>query len=270
MGRDLTNRLHSEGEVLALDLPELNICNGPAVKAAVNDFMPTVVINAAAYTDVEGAEDHAGDAYRINEGGASIVAAAAACVEAPVVYYSTDFVFDGEKRSPYETNDPVAPLSVYGRSKAAGEVAVQGATELCFIVRTAWLYGPGGNNFVEKVLRAAGTRPELHVVDDELGSPTHTWDLAEATAALIKTRMYGVYHAVNAGVCSRYELATAILHESGIATPVYACKSGQSPSKAPRPAYSALSSERLERVTGYTMRPWREALRHYLQRRSGG
>jgi dTDP-4-dehydrorhamnose reductase len=269
LGKDLVRLLQAEGEILAMDLPELDICNGTQVKSAVERFSPTVVINAAAYTNVEGAEDHAEDAYRVNEIGAGVVAGAAADVGIPVVYYSTDFVFDGTKNAPYEVGDAVTPLSVYGKSKAAGESAVRAAAERHFIIRTAWLYGPGGNNFVEKMLRAASERPELRVVDDEVGSPTHTWDLAEATLALIAGQAYGTYHAVNAGACSRFEFAKTILQESGMGTPVYPCKSGDYPVKARRPACSVLSNERLESVTGYKMRPWREALRHYLQRRSG-
>lgn len=255
-------------EVCALDLPELDIAAASSISAAVAGFNPDCIINAAAYTDVEGAETHREDAFRINAGAAGLVAEEAARAGIPVLHYSTDFVFDGTKCTPYETDDPIAPVSVYGESKADGEAAVRAATPRHFIVRTAWLYGPGGNNFVEKILRAAASRPALTVVDDEIGSPTHTWDLAGATAALLATDAYGTYHAVNAGVCSRFEFARAIVRLGGLTTPVEPCDSSRFPTLAKRPAYSVLSNRKLEAATGCIMRPWEDALRHYVERRN--
>lgn len=268
LGRDLSAVFRDCSEVAGHDLPELDIADVAAVRAAVDAFTPGIVINAAAYTDVDGAEDALEVAFRVNETGARNVAEAAAQIGAPVVFYSTDYVFNGAKRTPYLPEDPPAPLGVYARSKAAGEAATRAANPKHFIIRTAWLYGPGGNNFVEKMLRAAAVRPELKVVAEEIGSPTHTLDLAEATLALVRTQAYGVYHAVNAGSCSRFEFAKRIVALAGLTTPVTPCTAAEFPTKAPRPVYSVLSSEKLERVSGYRLRPWEEALEHYIRRRS--
>jgi len=267
LGRDLMTLLAAEGEVAGYDLPDFDIADGEATLEIVSRFAPDVVVNAAAYTDVERAESEREAAFLANETGARNAAAAAHSIGVPVVYYSTDFVFGGEKATPYETGEPVRPRGVYAESKAAGEQATREACERHFIVRTAWLYGPGGNNFVEKILRAAQTRPSLKVVDDEVGSPTHTWDLAEATCRLVKSDAYGDYHAVNAGACSRFEFAKAILEEAGLVTPVEPCSSDAFPTAAPRPKYSVLAVDKLESVTGYAMRPWREALHAYMKRR---
>jgi len=269
LGRDLLVRFRRDGEVLGADLPEVDVADARAVDSVCRDSHPDQVINAAAFTDVERAEDEAIAAFLVNETGAANVASAAALCGAPVLYYSTDYVFGGTRRVPYEPDDPIETLSVYGRSKAAGEAATAAANPRHFVVRTAWLYGPGGNNFVEKILRAAATRPELRVVHDEAGSPTHTWDLAEATAALLATSQYGAYHAVNAGACARDEFARAILRAAGMDTKVTPCSSDAFPTKAQRPAYSVLSNARLERNTGYVMRTWEAALEAYIARRNG-
>lgn len=270
LGKDLSTVFCEEGPTVGRDLPELDIGNGEAVRSVAQEFQPDLVINAAAYTDVERAEDDREAAFRVNETGARHVAEAAAAVKAVVVYFSTDFVFDGAQSRPYEPEDPIRPHGVYAESKAAGEAATRAANPRHFIVRTAWLYGPGGNNFVEKILRAAASRPTLRVVNDEVGSPTHTLDLAEATRALAKTSAYGVYHAVNDGVCSRCEFAQAILRLAGSVVPAEPCFSNEFPMRAPRPKYSVLSNAKLASVTRHTMRPWSEALRHYMQRRKTG
>lgn len=268
LGRDLVQVFQRECVVEGHDLPEVDIADEVALQPIVDRFGPDLLINAAAYTDVDGAEGDFAKAFLANEIGARNVAELAAYRNIPVAYISTDYVFDGTKKSPYLPGDPMAPLGVYGKTKAAGEHATAVANPHHFILRTAWLYGPGGNNFVEKVLRAASSRPELKVVDDEVGSPTHTWDLAEAIRALAKTQAYGTYHAVNTGVCSRLEFALAFLGAAGIATPVTPCRSAEYPSKAARPAYSVLDTTSLTAASGYAMRPWREALAHYMERRN--
>lgn len=255
------------GEVSGHDVDTVDIADCGAVERIVSGFCPELVINAAAYTDVEAAEGNEANAFAVNETGAEIVAAVAARVGAPVVYYSTDYVFGGTKTTPYEPDDPVDPIGVYARSKEAGERSTRAANARHFVVRTAWLYGPGGNNFVEKILRAASQRPSLRVVDDEAGSPTQTWDLALATLALAATSTYGTYHAVNAGACSRFEFAQAIMELAGVRIPIGPCSSAEFPTKAERPLYSVLSNTKLERATGHVMRPWRDALAHYVERR---
>jgi len=254
--------------VVGFDLPEIDVSSVDDVSRVMDDTRPEFIVNSAAYTNVEDAEDEEDSAFLANEQGARIVAERAADADVPVVYISTDFVFDGTKTTPYEPEDDVNPLSVYGRSKLAGEVAVRAAGSKHFIVRTAWLYGPGGNNFPEKIIAAAQKNPTLQVVHDEVGSPTHTWDLALATRALSRTEAYGTYHAVNAGSCARDEFARALLECAGIDTPVNPCSLDEFPSKARRPVYSVLSARTLEDATGHRIRDWREALVHYTERRS--
>jgi dTDP-4-dehydrorhamnose reductase len=251
------------------DLPELDISDARSVSTICDEAQPDLIINAAAYTDVEAAEENPDDAFRVNEIGAAVVAEAADARETPVVYYSTDFVFRGEagRSEPYEPDDAIAPESVYGKSKAAGEKATRNAAARHFILRTAWLYGPGGNNFVEKIVAAGATRPDLKVIDDEVGSPTHTHDLAEVTRAICQTKAYGTYHAVNAGACSRYDFAVACLRHAGLDTPVHRAKAADMTFKAKRPHYAVLSASKIEYASGYTMRPWQEALAHYMKRR---
>lgn len=268
LGRDLTAAFERAGEVRGYDLPEVDIADEVALQPLVESFGPDLLVNAAAYTNVDGAEDDMAQAFLSNETGARNIAELAAWHQVPVVYFSTDYVFDGTKGAPYAPDDPLAPLGVYGKSKAAGEHATIVANPRHFILRTAWLYGPGGNNFVEKVLRAAETRPELSVVDDEVGSPTHTYDLAEAALALAKTQHYGIYHAVNTGACNRFDFARAFLEMAGVDTPIRPCKAADYPSKAARPAYSVLDNTTLAAATGQPMRPWRDALAHYMQRRN--
>lgn len=267
LGRDLMHVFGSGGEVKGYDLPEVDIADEEALYPLVEDFGPEIIVNAAAYTDVEAAEDDLTAAFKTNENGARHLADLAHHHQIPIVYFSTDYVFDGKKDAPYEPGDDIAPLGVYGKSKAAGETAVRKSNPLHFIIRTAWLYGRGGNHFVEKILRAAKERPELKVVDDEVGSPTFTLDLAEATYYLARTKHFGIYHAVNTGHCSRYELARNILQIAEIDTPVRPCKSEDFPTKADRPAWSVLSPAKLEEATGHTMRSWREALLDYMQKR---
>jgi len=267
LGRDLCARFRRDGEVFAADLPEVDIADFGAVEEFMREARPDLVINAAAYTDVEAAEDDPVSAFRVNETGAGNIARASARAGAPVVYYSTDFVFDGIKRAPYAPDDAPAPLCVYAKSKLAGEEATRENNDRHCIIRTAWLYGPGGNNFVEKILRAAQTRPSLPVVEDEVGSPTYTLDLAEATAALASAGAIGTFHVVNSGSCSRYEFARKIVELAGLDTRVEPCSAGAFPVKAKRPLYSVLSNEKYETLTGKTMRGWQEALASYIQRR---
>jgi dTDP-4-dehydrorhamnose reductase len=270
LGRDLMTVFATAGAVRGYDLPEVNIADESVLQPIVENFGPDLIINAAAFTDVEAAEGDLQRTFLTNETGARNVADLAAYHGVPVVYYSTDYVFAGTSDRPYREDDPVAPLGAYGKSKAGGEAATRRSNPYHFIIRTAWLYGPGGNNFVEKILRAAATRPELRVVEEEVGSPTHTIDLAEATLALARTKKYGTYHAVNTGQCSRYEFARAIIGIAELDVAVAPCDASAFPTKAPRPGYSVLDTSKLTEVTGFCMRPWRKALLDYMQRRDDG
>ena len=267
LGRDLLGVFSRVGEVRGHDLPEVDIVDEAQAFRVAEEFGPELIINAAAYTDVEAAEDNLTDAFRVNETGARNLAEVAARLGVPIVYFSTDFVFDGRRTTPYEPDDAAAPISVYGKSKLAGEHATKQGNSRHFILRTAWLYGPGGNNFVEKILVLASQHPELRIVSDEVGSPTHTLDLAEATLALARTKAYGVYHAVNEGAVSRHDFARRILELAGVNTPIEPCFGAEFPAKARRPAYGALSTARLREACGHTMRPWDDALVDYMRRR---
>jgi dTDP-4-dehydrorhamnose reductase len=267
LGRDLLRVFQADSTVIGLTHSQLNIVEGEAVRLAMRDARPDLVLNAAAYTDVEKAEEDERTAFHVNANGAQRIAEASAAIEVPVVYFSTDFVFDGTKREPYTPEDQTSPQSVYARSKRRGEENTRWNNPQSFVIRTAWLYGPGGNNFVEKILKAAKSRPSLRVVNDEVGSPTYTRDLATATRALVKTKAYGIYHSVNAGSCSRYEFAQAIVKGAGLETPIEPCSASEYPSKAARPAYSVLSNEKLESSSGIVMPDWRDGLARYMTHR---
>jgi dTDP-4-dehydrorhamnose reductase len=211
-----------------------------------------IVINCAAWTDVDGAEDHEDEALRINRDGARNMAEAAGAV----LYVSTDYVFDGTKREPYVESDPVNPQSAYGRTKLAGERVTAEANPRHYIVRTSWLFGPGGKNFVETML---GLGPEVRVVDDQVGSPTFTGHLADALARLARTEDYGVHHLTASGSCSWVEFAREIFARAGSDTRAEPCTTADFPRPAPRPAYSVLGSER-----GHRLPSWQEGLDAYL------
>jgi dTDP-4-dehydrorhamnose reductase len=239
--------------VVALSRADLDVTDAGAAREALDGA--DVVINCAAWTDVDGAEEHAQEALAVNREGARNVAAAAR----RVVYVSTDYVFDGAKRAPYVESDPTAPLQSYGRSKLAGELATAEANPRHFIVRSSWLFGAGGGNFVETMLRLGGERDELRVVDDQVGCPTFTGHLAEAIVALARTEDYGIHHLAGAGACSWYQFAREIFDRSGVECQVEPCTTDEYPLPARRPAWSVLGSER-----GRSLPPWQEGLDAYL------
>lgn len=234
-----------------------------SVIARIIDSRPEVVIHAAAYTDVDGAESHADRAYAVNATGTRNVARGAAKAGARLVMISTDYVYDGTKTIPYVEHDPVAPLSVYGASKLAGEREAVAAAPDAVILRTAWLYGEG-KNFVRTMIRLAGERKELRVVSDQVGSPTSAADLAWAVRALLDTRAAGVYHAVNAGSCSWHEFAVTIFELAGLDRQVIPITTTELPRPAKRPARSVLDCSKLAAL-GIRMRSWQEALADYLR-----
>jgi dTDP-4-dehydrorhamnose reductase len=235
---------------VSLTRSQLDVTDRDAVRAVITG--DDIVINCAAWTDVDGAEDHEDEALRINRDGARNMAEAAGAV----LYVSTDYVFDGTKREPYVESDPVNPQSAYGRTKLAGERVTAEANPRHYIVRTSWLFGPGGKNFVETML---GLGPEVRVVDDQVGSPTFTGHLADALARLARTEDYGVHHLTASGSCSWFEFAREIFARAGSATRAEPCTTADFPRPAPRPAYSVLGSER-----GHRLPSWQEGLDAYL------
>jgi dTDP-4-dehydrorhamnose reductase len=214
LGRALKRALEGE-TVTGCDLPEVDITDRAAIRAAIAACQPDVVIHAAAWTDVDGCARDPERAYRVNALGTQNVALACAEVGAALVYISTNEVFDGTATEPYREWDPVHPINPYGRSKAAGEWLVSHLLTRFYIVRTAWLYAPGGRNFPHRIIQLADERGALRVVADEVSNPTYAPDLAAALVALIRTGACGIYHLTNSGYCSRYEFARAILRLTG-------------------------------------------------------
>jgi dTDP-4-dehydrorhamnose reductase len=254
-------------DVVGFGHTELNLTDGGAVESKLAAEGPDVVINCAAWTDVDGAEEAEEQAMAVNGTAAGQIAAAAASIEAIVVYISSDYVFDGDKGAPYVESDQPAPLSAYGRTKLAGEEATAAANPRHFIVRSSWLFGIGGGNFVETMLRLAADHGEVLVVRDQVGSPTYTWHLAHGVVRLVEGLEYGIHHMAAAGSCSWYEFAQEIFEQAQVECKVLSGTTEMLGRPAPRPPYSALASQR-EHAIG--LPPWQDGLAAYLGQREGG
>ncbi len=273
--------------VVSLDLPEFDVTDRQNVLTMVGEEHPDIIINCAAYTQVDRCETEEMLANRVNGEAVGFLAEAAKSVGATLVHISTDYVFAGDQTHPYREDDPVAPQSAYGRSKLLGEQALLASgLEKYFIVRTSWLYGPGGNNFVETMIRLAREREELRVVGDQTGSPTYTGDLADAIFHLLALAdsphasplaphgPYGIYHFSNNGQCSWYDFAVEIValardHGEPIITQRIApITTDDYPLPAKRPAYSVFCKEKYERATGAEVPEWRQSLRIYFDNRA--
>lgn len=248
-------------DLLALSRRELDV-TAPDATARLEVLRPELILHAAALTDVDACEREPERAYLVNEQGARQVALAAARLEAPIVYFSTDYVFPGDREAPYGEADQPRPVNVYGRSKLAGERVVAELVENAFIVRTAWLYGDGPRNFVGRMLEFGQARRPFPVVDNEVGSPTYTRDCAQAVKALVERGPPGLYHLVNEGQASRFELARAVLDLAGL-DPDLVQPSQHHPRPAQRPRRVVLSNQ-AARALGVTLRPWRDALQARL------
>ena len=269
LGRDLMEVLHSSipgDEVVGWDIEEIDIQKGEDTVTRIEKLRPDIVIHIAAYTDVDGCELNKEKAFAVNAEGTRSVALAASKCHAKMVYLSTDYVFDGDKREPYLENDSPHPLNVYGQSKLKGEQYVQTFVKDFLIIRTQWLYGLFGKNFVSSVLRQAREKSTLSIVDDQTGSPTYTADLAKAVSALIQFGARGIFHVANSGLCTWCSFGQTILKLSGInRVKVIPISSRELGRPATRPSYSVLGCQKLKEETGLTMRPWSEALKDYLR-----
>jgi dTDP-4-dehydrorhamnose reductase len=266
LGRDVVQAAEHVGhEVIALARQDLDVVAADAVTAAISDARPQVVFNCAAWTDVDGAEDDEPQATVVNGEGAGNVAAAAASVEAKVVYVSTDYVFDGSKGGPYVESDQAAPLSGYGRSKLAGEEATAAANPRHFNVRSSWLFGLGGRNFVETMLQLAEDHGEVLVVRDQIGCPTYTGHLAAGIVRLVEGSSYGIHHMAGEGACSWYDFAQEIFDQSGVECRVMSGTTDMLGRKAPRPSYSELTTQRSNPIV---LPNWRQGLSSYLAERA--
>jgi dTDP-4-dehydrorhamnose reductase len=264
LGRDVVAAAGDAGhEARALARADLDITDAAAVRSAVLAARPDAVINCAAWTDVDGAETHEEQATGVNGAGAGNLAAAAAEAGALLVHVSSDYVFDGHADEPYEEDAPTAPEGAYGRSKLAGEHAVAAAGGRSVIVRSAWVFGPHGKNFVDTMRRLGAERDEIAVVDDQVGCPTYTGHLAPALVEIAERGSTGVMHVTGAGFCTWFDLAEATFAETGLDCRVRPQSTAELGRPAPRPAYSVLSSTRADAPV---LPNWREGLRAHLTR----
>lgn len=268
LGNDLVQVLRSSlqtDEVLGWDIDEIDIQEEKSTVAKIENLQPRIVVNAAAYTDVDGCELHQEKAFAINAEGMRHVALGAVRGGAKVVYLSTDYIFDGKKGKPYVENDPPNPLNVYGHSKLRGEQYVQEVVKDALIVRTQWLYGRHGNNFVDVILRQAREKEVLSIVNDQIGLPTYTVDLSKAISLLIGRDARGIFHVANSNPCTWYDYAQRILELSGIkGVTIIPISSRELGRPATRPSYSILDTQKFKQETGMILRPWSEALKDYL------
>jgi len=266
LGRDLVPMAEEAGhDVIGLAHDELDITQPAAVESAVRAEQPDAVINSAAWTDVDGAEDDLEGALAVNEAGAANVAAAAAEVRAKVIFPSTDYVFDGTKNKPWLESDETNPLGAYGRSKLAGEIATAEHNPRHFIVRSSWLFGVAGKNFVDTMLGLGRDHDEVVVVKDQVGCPTYTGHLAAGLVRLLEWDSYGVHHMAADGQCSWYEFTIEIFAQAAVECRVLSQTSDMLNRKAPRPAYSVLGTERDPSIY---LPHWKEGLAAFLAKRA--
>ncbi|GAB2885770.1 dTDP-4-dehydrorhamnose reductase [Microbulbifer echini] len=277
LGRELRKSVPQRAELIGLGRKELDICQRNSVMEAVSSELPDIVINAAAYTAVDKAESEPEQAFRVNAYGAENLALACKEFGARLIHVSTDFIFDGQKSSPYSPTDPIRPLSVYGKSKAAGEIAVQEILPEAVIVRTSWIYAQVGYNFVNTMLYLMNERDHLSVVADQISTPTSTHTLSESIYALVgQPKTKGIYHCTDAGIASWYDFAVAIYEESKMVgllpvdkhVQIQPVKSLDYPAQATRPAYSVLDKHRVLSELGIELKHWRQALRQILQEKA--
>lgn len=267
LGYDVVNELTKRGhEAVGVDVDEMDITDGEACRQVITEANPDAVIHCAAYTAVDAAEDNVDLCRRVNADGTRNIALVCRDLDIKMVYISTDYVFDGQGTRPWEPDDARDPLNVYGVTKCEGEMAVEELVKKFFIVRIAWVFGVNGKNFIRTMLRLGEERGAVSVVDDQIGSPTYTYDLARLLVEMTESEHYGRYHATNEGFCSWYEFACEIFKQAGMAevkvTPV---DSSQFPAKAKRPMNSRMDKSKLA-ANGFEPLPaWQDALNRYLK-----
>lgn len=267
LGTDLMNELNKQGlEGIGVDIEEMDITDADACMNIISGSQADAVIHCAAYTAVDAAEDNVELCRKINSEGTRNVALACKAADIPMMYLSTDYVFDGKGTRPWEPDDHREPLNVYGLTKCEGELAVEELLDNYFTVRIAWVFGVAGKNFIKTMLRLGKERGAVSVVDDQIGSPTYTYDLARLLVDMIQTDRYGRYHATNEGICSWYEFAVEIFRQAGmdevVVTPV---ASTEFAAKAVRPENSRMSKEKLSDNGFERMPAWQDALSRFLK-----
>jgi len=264
LGWAATKELNLDYQLIGIDIEDADISDESQIKEEIFKIQPDVVVHTAAYTEVDNCEKNKELTYRVNAKGAENVAQACKLSHSKLIYISTDFVFDGKKNSPYTEEDATNPINTYGWSKLEGEKQIQSILQNYLIVRTAWLYGPHGRNFVDTILQKASSQKELTVVDDQIGCPTYTTELARALGILIKKNPIGIVNVTNTGACSWYDFAKRIVELRGLPTTITPIKSNQLDRLAKRPSYSVLSPDKFKSLAGCTLQSWDEALKEYL------
>ena len=265
LGYDLAKEFTKRGvEYIAPSLDELELTTEAGAKNFILDKKPEMVVHCAAYTAVDKAESEAELALTVNGMGTRWVAEACREIGAKMIYISTDYVFGGDGKTPYEVNDEKKPVNVYGRSKLLGEDAVNALVEKHFIVRTSWVFGINGNNFIKTMLKLGQTKKKINVVNDQIGSPTYTPDLSRLLADMAASDKYGTYHATNEGFCSWADFAREIFEQAGLDVEVDGIPTIEYPTPAKRPFNSRLSKKSLDEAGFDRLPPWQDALKRYL------
>ncbi|MDD2643231.1 MAG: dTDP-4-dehydrorhamnose reductase [Methanobacteriaceae archaeon] len=263
LGHDLQRTLKNH-ELILYNSKNLDITNKNLVSEKINEMKPDILINSAAYTNVDDCETNYEEAHKVNALGPKNLATVCKDLKIPLVHISTDYVFDGKKTEPLKENDNLGPQTAYGKTKLEGEQFIQKILDEYFIIRTAWLYGCDGNNFVKTMLNLSKSHNEINVVNDQIGSPTFTYDLAKGISEIIKTDKYGVYHLTNSGSCSWYEFSKEIFKLANINVKVTPVTTEEFPRPAPRPKYSVLSNDKWIKQGFKPLRNYKEALKEYL------
>ena len=266
LGYDLLNELEKRGhEGIGVDIEEMDITDPAACERVISGAKADGVIHCAAYTAVDAAEDNRALCMKINAEGTENIAKVCEKLNLKMMYISTDYVFDGNGERPWEPDDARSPLNVYGESKYLGEVAVTDHVRKFFIVRIAWVFGVNGKNFIKTMLRLGKERDSLTVVNDQVGSPTYTYDLSRLLVDMMETEKYGFYHATNEGYCSWYEFACEIFRQAGMDVKVLPVTSAEYPAKAKRPFNSRMNKEKLTENGFERLPAWQDALKRFLE-----
>ncbi|MCD2492119.1 dTDP-4-dehydrorhamnose reductase [Lacrimispora sp. NSJ-141] len=266
LGYDVMNELAKRDiEAVGVDIEEMDITDAEAVRRVITEAGVDAVIHCAAYTAVDAAEDNMELCRRINAGGTENIAVVCRELDIKMIYISTDYVFDGQGTRPWEPDDSRNPLNAYGEAKYEGELAVEKHLTKYFIVRIAWVFGVNGKNFIKTMLRLGDEKGAVSVVDDQIGSPTYTYDLARLLVDMVQTEKYGRYHATNEGLCSWYEFAREIFRQAGMDVKVTPVSSNEFTAKAKRPQNSRMSKDKLEENGFERLPSWQDALKRYLK-----
>ena len=267
LGTDIVGKLSASYDVIGKDIDDFDITDKQDCRRVIVESDAEIVINAAAYTNVDDCEDNQETCFAVNAEGVKNVVRSCTEQGIKIVHFSTDYVFDGTQNTPYTEDFPYNPINVYGQSKLQGELYLKEYSNNYILIRTAWLYGKNGKNFVDTIIDKAHTEQILQVVDDQIGSPTYTVDLASAVKVLIEGNHTGIFHVTNRGTCSWYEFALKILEYSDVKNvEVKPVTSDTFPRKALRPHYSVLSCKKFSHATQRTMRYWQIALKDYINR----